>query len=80
MTSHFKVRLAELFVTLVTDSAYETNGGSNLVPACLQCSSANFADLTDAQGAVVLGNRKELKGKTPWSTPIPPTGVHTLLK
>ena len=53
MITKFEAKLAESVLLLVTDSSYETDGRFNLVSGDQQCSSADFANLSEAQRAAI---------------------------
>jgi hypothetical protein len=49
MAFQWEVGLAEAFLTILTDSYYETGGGFNVVPGGIQVTSSKFQKLKDAE-------------------------------
>ncbi|KAF1929893.1 uncharacterized protein M421DRAFT_4318 [Didymella exigua CBS 183.55] len=57
--SKIEIDIAESVLTLITDSAYQTGGGFDLVPEGIRTLSSKFASLTEIDRRGFWAERKE---------------------
>lgn len=67
MAFEWEVGLAEAFLTVLTDSYYQTGGGFNVVPGGIQVTSAKFQKLRDNERQAIWKERADWRQlRTEW--------------